>query len=74
MLCRSDYAERVVAIFDHQIQLEYYGGNISVSFEVIALENFSKLSQTEINLSMKACPRHAVFQYFCWIVANKMLT
>ena len=26
-----DYAERVVSSFSHQIQSEYYGGNISVS-------------------------------------------
>ena len=41
VLCRRDYAERVVASFDHQIQSEYYSGNISVSIEGIALENFS---------------------------------
>ena len=34
-LCRRYYAERVVARFSHQIQSEYYGGNISVSIEVI---------------------------------------
>ena len=31
VLCCCDYAERVVASFTHQIQSEYYGGNISVS-------------------------------------------
>ena len=31
VLCRRDYAERVVASFANQIQSEYYGGNISVS-------------------------------------------
>ena len=31
VLCRRDYAERVVASFDNQIQSEYYGGNRSVS-------------------------------------------
>ena len=30
-----DYAERVVANFSHQIQSEYYVGNISVSIEGI---------------------------------------
>ena len=30
-LCCRDYAERLVARFSHQIQSEYYGGNISVS-------------------------------------------
>ena len=28
--CRRDYFERLVAIFDHQIQSEYYGVNRSV--------------------------------------------
>ena len=51
----------VVASFPHQIQSEYYGGNISVSIEGIALENFSALPQTEIKSSTKSCPRHAVF-------------
>ena len=43
VLCRRDYAERVVASFANQIQSEYYGGNIYVSIEVIALERFSAL-------------------------------
>ena len=41
VLCHRDYAERVVASFDNKIQLEYYGVNISVSIEGIALEHFS---------------------------------
>ena len=39
VLCRRDYAERVVTSFDHQIQSEYYSGNRSMSIEVISLEN-----------------------------------
>ena len=31
VLCRFDYAERVVSIFAHQIKYEYYGGNIYVA-------------------------------------------
>ena len=31
LLCSRDYAERLVASFDHQIQSYYYSGNISVS-------------------------------------------
>ena len=27
MMCRRDYAERVVASFSHEIQSEYYVGN-----------------------------------------------
>ena len=49
VLCCRDYAERVVACFSHQIKLEYYGGNISVSIEGIVLEHFSALPHTNIN-------------------------
>ena len=45
VLCHRDYAERLVASFINQIQSEYYGGNIFVSIEVIALEHFSELPQ-----------------------------
>ena len=31
VLCRRDYADRVVESFANQIQSEYYGGNIFVS-------------------------------------------
>ena len=41
VLCRRDYAERVLASFANQIQSEYYGGNISLSMEGIELEHFS---------------------------------
>ena len=64
MLCRRDYAKRVVDSFPHQIQSEYYGGNISVSIEGIALKHFSALPQTEIKSSTKPCPLHAVFHNF----------
>ena len=40
------YSERIVSSFAHQIQSEYYGGNRSVSIEVIALESISALPQT----------------------------
>ena len=64
MLCCCDYSERLVASFVHQIQSEYYGVNRYVSIEVIALEHFSALPQTEINSSTKSCPRHEVFHSF----------
>ena len=64
LLCRRDYDEGLVASFAHQIQSEYYGGNVSVSIEVIPLEHFSALPQTEINSSTKQCPRHALFLFF----------
>ena len=41
VLCRSYYDERVFARFSNQIQLEYYGINISVYTEGIKLEHFS---------------------------------
>ena len=37
VLCRCDYAERVVASFTHQIQPEYYDGNRLVSIKGILL-------------------------------------
>ena len=61
VLFRRDYAERVVASFANQIQSEYYGGNISVSIEVIELENFSAAPQADINSSTPSRPSHAVF-------------
>ena len=35
-----------------------------MSIEGIALEHFSELPQTEIKVSTKECPRHAVFHYY----------
>ena len=64
MLCRRDYAERVVAIFSNQIQSEDYGGNISVSIEGITLVHFSTLPQKVIKPFTKSCPLHAVFHSF----------
>ena len=64
VLCRRDYAERIVASFANQIQSEYYGGKISVSIEGIALENFTAAPKSDINSSSLPCPRHAVFHSF----------
>ena len=64
MLCHCDYDDGVVARFSHQIQLEYYCGNRSMSIEGIALEHFSALPKTGINASTQLFPRHAVFHYF----------
>ena len=64
VLCRRDYAERVLASFANQIQSEYYGGNRSVSIEGIALEHFSVSPQTDINSSTLSRPRHALFHSF----------
>ena len=45
VLCRRDYAERVVESFANKTQSEYYGGNRYVSIEGIALEHFSAAPQ-----------------------------
>ena len=62
--CHSDYAERVVASFANKIKSEYYGGNRSVSIEVIALEHFSAAPLVDINSSTISRPQHAVFHSF----------
>ena len=71
--CRRDYAERVVASFDNQIQSEYYGGNRSVYIEGIALEHFSAAPQTDINSSTLSRPQHSVFISFSLMISNRML-
>ena len=38
--CCCDYYKCLVARFENQIQLEYYGGNISISMECIELEHY----------------------------------
>ena len=63
-ICRRDYSERVVSSFANQIQSEYYGGNIYVSIEGIALEHFSAAPQADINSYTLSRPRHAVFHSF----------
>ena len=47
VLCCRDYYERVITSFANKIQSEYYGGNRSVSIEVITLEHFSSLPKTD---------------------------
>ena len=54
VLCRSDYEERIVSSFSHQIQSEYYGGNRSVSIEGISLKNFSNSNQASSSLASDA--------------------
>ena len=55
VLCCSDYAEGVVDSFAHQIQYEYYGGNISVYIEGM---NWSILVHQHIQ-KQKEHPKHA---------------
>ena len=66
VLCCRDYDEKEVAKFAHQIQSEYYGGNISVSIEVIVLEYFSALPKADINSTTPSRQRYAVFHFFIW--------
>ena len=63
LFCR-DYSERVVASFANKIHSEYYGGNISVSIEGIALEIFSALPKADISSTTESHQRHSVFRSF----------
>ena len=62
MLCHRDYSEIVVASFAHQIQSEYYGGNIYLSIEAIALKNFSAPTHKETEGIPQALTHHSVFR------------
>ena len=64
VLCRRDYAYRVVASFANQIQSEYYVGNRSVSIEGISLEHFSAAPKVDTKSSKISCQSHAVFYSF----------
>ena len=66
VLCRHDYAGRLIASFANKIQSEYYGGNISVYIEGIALEHFSALPQAYINSTKLSHQRHALFHSFLY--------
>ena len=73
VLCRRDYAERLVASFANQIQSEYYGGNRSVSIEGIALEILVHYHrQISIYLHFHV---HGMqyFTIFYLMIANRML-
>ena len=59
-----DYAEILVASVSHQIQSDYYGGNISVSIEGIASEHFHAPMHTETSGTTLARTRHDVFHSF----------
>ena len=64
VFCHRDDEERVVAIFSHQIQYEYYGGNRYVSIYGITLEHFSATDQETYSYSLHIRTRHAVFHSF----------
>ena len=64
VLCHRDYYESLVASFDHKIQSEYCGGNISVSIKGIVSEHFSALPKADINSTRPSRKIHAVSHYF----------
>ena len=73
LLCCCDYAERVVASFAHHTQYKLYGGNLYVSIEGIALEQFSAITHLEMELIPKSHTRHAMFNSFFLIITNNMI-
>ena len=64
VLCRRDYTDMEVAIFSHQIQSEYYGGNRSVSIEGISLENFISFTKGRYQLNLQTRQSHALFHSY----------
>ena len=66
VLCRIYYVERVVASFAHQIKYEYYGGNRSVSIEVISLEKFIKTDQGTLSSSLHSRTFNSMFHSFMY--------
>ena len=72
VLCRWNYAEHLLAIFVHQIQSKYYGGNRYVSIKGIVLEKFSDTYQWTSSSSLYSCKRHVLFNCFCWVTAKNM--
>ena len=73
VMCRRDYAERVVSSFANEIQSEYYGGNRYLSIEGIVLEKFSALLKADINSTTPSCQRHEVFHFFYPTIANRIM-
>ena len=68
-----DYVERLVETFDHQIQYEYYGGNVFVSMELISLENYYS-QQVFLAADIYTKPKmHAAFDPFLSYNRNMML-
>ena len=64
IICRHEYAERVVASFSNKIESEYYVVNISMSLEVNALEQFSAVTKTNINSTTTSRQCYEVFHSF----------
>ena len=64
VLCRRDYDEIIVSIFEQQIQSEYYGGNRSASIEDVALDHFSASTKSNPAVSDKEVSSQAVSHSF----------
>ena len=64
MFCCHGYAECVVFIFAHQIQSEYYFGNMSASIDDIALKHFSAKDQETYSYYSHSRTRHDFFHLF----------
>ena len=63
VLFRRNYSERLVFSFAHQIQSEYYSGNIFASIEGISLEHFSASHHPSPLLVSYHVSRQAVFRF-----------
>ena len=72
-LYHHDYKEHVVANFYHQIQYEYYGENISISIEGIALKHFSTTHHNIPLLVSGHLSRHSGFQSFLLTKSDMIL-
>ena len=64
LLCHCGCSERVVSSFAHQIQSEYYFGNIYVSIKVVSLDHFSAPTHTETAGTPQARTHYSVFHSF----------
>ena len=56
----------MVSSFAHQIQSEYYCGNIYLSIEGISMEHLSATTHTETAPEPESHTRHAIFHYFVY--------
>ena len=64
VLCRHDYADRIVSSFSNKIQPGYYDGNWYIPIEGIALEHFRASNKSSLSLKSDSVSRQAVFSSF----------
>ena len=72
VLCRSNYPESLVSSFAHQIQYEYYGGNIYVSMETFYWNNQAQHKKEHNHHLWKLLNVMPCFNIFYMITSNKM--